>query len=152
MDPAFRVLTDQLDAKFRELIAMPSLVAGDVPDDTPIGGVYLFSENGVPMYAGRTKRRLSVRIRNHFSAAPDCPFAWLLTRETTGLRRTYRKEGSRTDLLSRPEFVRVYQEQKNRIRNMHVRYVGEADPLRQTLLEIYTAVVSRAKHNDFDTH
>lgn len=152
MDPAFRILTEQLDAKFRHLMAMSPILAGDVPDSTPVGGVYLFSENDVALYAGRTKRRLCVRIRNHFGTAPDCPFAWLLARELTGLRPTYRKEGSRTDLLSRPDFLRVYQEQKRRIRAMHVRYVEETDPLRQTLLEVYTAVVSRAKHNDFDTH
>ena len=35
---------------------------------------------------------------------------------------------------------------------MDVRYVEEADPLRQTLLEVYTAVSSKSKYNDFDTH
>ena len=152
MDPSFRSLTEQLDAKFRLLMAMSPLAASEVPNDTPKGGVYLFSENGVHLYAGRTKRKLCVRIRNHFSTAKDCPFAWLLAREITGHRPTYRKEGSRTDLLSRPDFLLVYQEQKARIRRMDVRYVAESDPLRQTLLEIYTAVVSCAKHNDFDTH
>lgn len=131
---------------------MEPIVAEDIPTDTPVGGIYLFSERDAPMYAGRTKRMISVRIRNHFSTAPDCPFAWLLAREATGLQPTYRKEGSRGNLLSQPDFARVYQEQKDRIRRMHVRYVGEADPLRQALLEIYTAVVSRTKHNDFGTH
>lgn len=152
MDPVFSGLTDQLDAKYRALIAMEPLVAEAVPGDTPTGGVYLFSEHGVHLYAGRTKRKLCVRIRNHFSSAPDCPFAWLLAREITGLRATYRQKGSRKDLLSQPEFARVYQAQKARIRKMQVRYVEESDPLRQTLLEIYTAVVARAKHNDFDCH
>ncbi len=152
MDPTFAILTEQLDAKYRRLMAMAPVVAEQVPRNTPVGGIYLFSENDVPLYTGRTKRRLSVRIKNHFSTAPDCPFAWLLAREQTGFRATYRKEGSRTHLLTQPEFLRVYQEQKLRIRKMHVRYVEEPDPLRQTLLEVYTAVVSRAKHNDFDTH
>jgi hypothetical protein len=35
---------------------------------------------------------------------------------------------------------------------MHVQYVHEPDPLRQALLEIYVAVVTGAKYNDFDTH
>lgn len=82
----------------------------------------------------------------------DCPFAWLLTREITGFKPTYRTTGSRKELLTRPDFFRVYEECKKRIRKMHVRYVHEPDPLRQTLLEVYTAVVSQAKHNDFDTH
>ena len=152
MNPAFRSLTEQLDAKFQSLMNMAPVVAEKVPDDTPKGGVYLFSEGNIHLYAGRTKRKLSVRIRNHFSAAPDCPFAWLIAREITGHRATYKKEGSRKDLLLRPDFLRIYQDAKKRIGKMHVRYVGEAVPLRQTLLEVYTVVVSSAKHNDFDTH
>jgi hypothetical protein len=152
MNPEFRSLTDQLDEKFRLLINMTPFTAEDIPEDTPTGGVYLFSENGVHLYAGRTKRKLSVRIRSHFGAAPDCPFAWQIAREITGHRATYRKEGSRKDLLSRPDFRLIYDEAKRRIRKMDVRYVGEAEPLRQALLEIYTAVGSSARHNDFDTH
>jgi hypothetical protein len=36
--------------------------------------------------------------------------------------------------------------------NMDLRYVKEADPARQALLEIYASVVLRKKVNDFDTH
>lgn len=39
-----------------------------------------------------------------------------------------------------------------RIRKMDVRFVEEADPLRQTLLEIYIAVSANSRYNDFDTH
>ena len=39
-----------------------------------------------------------------------------------------------------------------RVGRMHVRYVSEPEPLRQALLEIYVAVVTAAKYNDFDTH
>ena len=35
---------------------------------------------------------------------------------------------------------------------MHVRYVHEPEPLRQALLEIYVAVVTRAEYNSFETH
>ena len=35
---------------------------------------------------------------------------------------------------------------------MNVRYVHEKDPVRQALLEIYVAVATEAKYNDFDTH
>jgi hypothetical protein len=152
MNSKFQSLTEHLDANFRSLMEMSPVVAEEVSRNTPIGGVYLFSENDVPLYAGRTKRKISVRIRSHFNTAPDCPFAWLLARQATGRFRTYQKEGSRTNLLSQPDFYSAYLEAKRRIRRMHVRYVGEADPLRQTLLEIYTAVAADAKYNDFDTH
>jgi|ERR1035438_3174238 hypothetical protein len=152
MDAAFRLLTERLDAKFRLLMKMVPVLAEDIPDDSPKGGVYLFSEYGSHLYAGRTKGKLATRIRSHFGSALDCPLAWQIARERTGHRATYKKEGSRKDLLARPDFRRIYDESKQRIRKMQVRYVEEADPLRQALLEIYTAVVSGAKHNDFDTH
>ena len=43
---------------------------------------------------------------------------------------------------------------KQRISNMYIRYIGESDPIKQTLLEIYVAFMTNtnAKYNDFDTH
>jgi hypothetical protein len=152
MNPAFQSLTEQLEAKFRLLMNAVPVAAEDIPDVTPIGGVYLFSENGIYLYTGRTKRKLSRRIRDHFSTALDCPFAWQMAREITGRRATYKKLGSRKDLLSQPDFRRIYDESKQRIRKMHVQYVEESEPLRQALLEIYAAVVTNSLHNDFDTH
>ena len=35
---------------------------------------------------------------------------------------------------------------------MDLRFVDEADPIRQALLEIYVAVVLGTPYNDFDTH
>ena len=51
-----------------------------------------------------------------------------------------------------PDFMKAYDDARKRIRNMHVRYVSELDPVRQTLLEIYVAVATDAEYNDFDTH
>ncbi|HWA26458.1 MAG TPA: hypothetical protein VG734_12430 [Lacunisphaera sp.] len=150
--PDFLALTAQLDLKFSRLMALKPIVAEQVPTDTPLGGVYLFSENNVALYAGRTKRKIGVRIRSHFNTAPDCAFAWLLARDVTGFKATYRTADSRIELLKRPAFRAAYDAAKLRIRKMHVRYVHEADPLRQTLLEVYVAVVAQAKHNDFETH
>lgn len=41
---------------------------------------------------------------------------------------------------------------KSRIARMSIRYVEESDPVAQALLEIYVAVVLKAKYNDFDNH
>ena len=131
---------------------MNPVIAHDVPSGTPVGGVYLFSEGTTHLYAGRTKRRVAVRIRSHFSTAPDCPLAWLLAREATGRMATYKGEGSRRALLADETFKGAYKDAKNRIRKMTVRYIGESDPVKQALLEIYVAVATGAKYNDFDTH
>jgi hypothetical protein len=152
MNSKFPEVIEALDEKWQELMGMEPLVARNVQADTPVGGVYLFSEDGVHMYAGRTKQMIGVRIKDHFGTALDCPFAWLLAREATGKRATYTQSGSRKTLLADQIFRATYDNAKHRIREMHVRYVHEADPLRQVLLEIYVAVASSAKYNDFDTH
>ena len=41
---------------------------------------------------------------------------------------------------------------KARIRDMNVRFVAEADPTRQALLEIYAATVLNTPYNDFENH
>jgi len=152
MNKRFSDLVEVLEGKWQALLTMAPVIAAQVPNDTPVGGVYLFSENGKHLYAGRTKRRIAARIRYHFSAASDCPFAWLLAREATGRRATYRAHGSRKALLTEPAFRAEYERAKDRIRRMHIRYVHEPDPLRQTLLEIYVAIAAGARYNDFDTH
>jgi hypothetical protein len=148
----FRALVDALRPKCEALLEMRPVVASEIPRGTPVGGVYLFLDGSTHLYVGRTKRSIAVRIRNHFSTAPDCPFAWLLAREVTGKKATYKSDGSRKALLADPAFKAVYERAKNRIRKMNVRNVHEADPTGQALLEIYVAVTTKARYNDFDTH
>jgi len=152
VDKSFQVLVEGLHQKYMALTSMPHVSVDTAPADTPTGGVYLFSEHGIPLYAGRTKRKIRDRLKNHVCTSDDCPFAWRLAREATGMMPSYRKEGSRSQLLKNPVFKKQYENAKKRIRKMEVRYVGEDNPLKQALLEIYVAVVSMAKHNDFDTH
>lgn len=152
MNEQFRAIVEALHGKYEALIAREPVRADGMPKDSPIGGVYLFSEGGTHLYAGRTKRQIRVRVRYHFSTAPDCPFAWLLARASTGRKATYKQEGSRKALLADPGFRAEYDRAKQRIRAMSVRWVGEADPTTQALLEVYVAVATSARYNDFDTH
>lgn len=152
MHHEFQRIVEELEEKWQQLIAMRPVIANEISRSTPVGGVYLFSENMQHLYVGRTKRSIAVRIRNHFSTAPDCPFAWLLAREITNKKATYTRAGSRKALLSESAFKAEYDRAKERIRQMDVRFVHEPDPLKQTLLEIYVAVAANAKYNDFDTH
>jgi hypothetical protein len=153
MDDKFKPLIEGLHKKHEALIAMPPVTIATAPNGGPVGGAYLFLEKGIPLYAGRTKRRIRTRLKEHGGTATDGPFAWHLVRAKTGSTRApYTKEGSRHHLLSQPGFKRAYEEAKTQIRKMDARFVGEPDPLKQALLEIYVAVVPWAKFNDFDTH
>jgi len=153
MDKRFKALIAGLQKKYESLLSMAPVTVDTAPSDCPVGGVYLFSERGKHLYAGRTKRKIKTRLKGHVSTAKDCPFAWHLAREKTGITKaTYKKKGSRNHLLTQPAFKQAYDDAKKRIRKMAVRFVGEPDPLKQALLEIYVAVASGAKFNDFDTH
>jgi hypothetical protein len=151
VDKNFYKLLEGLHKKYELLISMVPVTVDTVPPDAPNGGVYLFSENGSNMYAGRTKHKINDRLKNHVSTADDCPFAWRLACDKTGKKANYQKGNTRKDLLKDPTFKKEYEVAKRRIRQMQVRFVGESDPVAQALLEIYVAIVSGALHNHFDT-
>jgi hypothetical protein len=80
-------------------------------------------------------------------------FAFRLARIETGqLKATYKAEGSRDALMLDPVFRAAFESGKARIREMDVRFVEEADPVRQALLEVYVAIALATPHNDFATH
>jgi hypothetical protein len=80
-------------------------------------------------------------------------FAFRLARESTGcVHATYNRKGSRSDLMDDPAFRDAFKAAKNRVRQMEVRFVEEADAIRQAILEIYVAVSLETPYNDFDNH
>ncbi len=130
-----------------KLSALPTVMPGP--------GIYLFSEGKRHLYVGRAKNvkeRLRLHCRpssSHYSAT----FAFRLARKATGkLKASYTRAGSRAKLLGDKELSKAFDRAKERIRQMDIRFVAEADPLKQTLLEIYAAVALKTPYNDFETH
>jgi hypothetical protein len=157
MDEAFNRYIEALHPAFERLVAMPPVTIAALPRDAPLQCVYLFSEAGRHLYVGRTRRQsLRQRLRQHSIDSAQhnqAVFAFKIAREVTGhLHAGYTPTDSRTALCADPEFAKVFLEAKRRVRQMEIRYVEERDPLRQTLLEIYVAVVLKTPYNDFDTH
>ena len=153
MHAKFKDCIEGLDVRLQELMQMPPVTMEKPLRDSPVGGIYLFSENDKHLYVGRTKRRVSQRLRQHVSKADDCPLAFRLARKTTQKEEaSYSSKGGRKELLQDPDFKKAYEDAKNRIRKLDVRWVAEPDPVRQALLEIYVSVALEAEYNDFDTH
>ena len=104
---------------------------------------------------GRTntiRKRLQTHCRPS-SGHNSATFAFRLARQITGQTiATYTEKGSRSDLQNDPEFGSIFIAQKERVRNMSVRYVSEPDPMKQALLEMYVSVSLATPHNDFDNH
>jgi hypothetical protein len=153
MDNEFITIIEHLEKKYTILKNMTAVKLLDVPKDCPVGGVYLISENGGDLYAGRTKRSIKTRLKDHIGTAPDCPLAWRLTRKNLNLPTAdYQKANTRKSLLTKPDIKKEYNSAKKRVQTMEVRYVDETDPIKQALLEIYVAFKTKAPFNDFATH
>ena len=155
MDDAFKQFAETLHPSFERLMKMTPLKMSALPTRLPEKCIYLLSEEANHLYVGRT-RRLRNRLGQHSIAGAQhnqAVFAFRLAREMTGrTAASYSAEGSRTALSADPAFSEAFSQAKARVRNMDLRYVEEADPLRQALLEIYVSVVLGTKYNDFDTH
>lgn len=146
-------LHEQLSTHLEKLLTCPP-VADRRTIPRGVAGIYLFSENGIDLYVGRS-RKLRGRILGHSkpSSKPNqAHFAVHLAREAylaehgVQPRRPFREDAS---------FMRHFAEAKQRINAMDVRYVltpnSPMDAF-HAVLEIYVALVRRAKFNDFATH
>ena len=156
MHPNFAEVIKSLHASFEELIASTPSSAGELPRGMPLSGIYLFSETGKHLYVGRSRnmrRRYGLHTRpsaQHNQAS----FAFLLTRESTGMIVPSYKSGgkSRAGLAKTPDFVKEFTHAKLRVRSMDYRFVEEMNSTRQALLEIYCAVALGTPYNTFSTH
>ena len=151
MDPRFAALTDRLAPKLKKLLE--ALRYGELPLDMPEKGIYLYSRGKKHLYIGRSNV-LRKRYYRHFQSKYGATFAFLLARKATGRHTPAYQKGadSREGLLSDPAFAEAIRTAKLQMREMDYRYVEETDQVRQTLLEVYCAVVLQTPFNDFGTH
>ena len=124
----------------------------------PSKGVYVFYENGQPMYVGRTgessKQTMRERIGQHTrdgSRSNQATFAFQLLQEKLGVQTGHGAP------LTREAFAEAHKagfiEQKRRVRKMEVRAVEVEDSVVQTIFEVYAALtLGTTRYNSFDTH
>src|SRR3974390_2543616 len=120
-----KVIAD-VKQKFDDLKASVKCCVSSLPKNMPSAGIYLFSEDGIPLYVGRTnnlRKRLQYHTRNNHNQAT---FAFLLARHQTGnLKASYQAKGLRQDLLSDPKFRAAFDAARQRIREMDVQFAEE---------------------------
>ena len=154
MNTKFKKLVEMLEQKYQQLIRMTPVKYGDLPRNLPKRAIYLFSENGEYLYVGRTNN-LRNRLRDHCSPSSrhsSAAFAFRIARHDTGLKATYKSEGSRASLSQHPKFGPAFVNAKLRVGSMDIRYIEESNPVKQALLEIYVATVLETPYNDFENH
>jgi len=149
MNEEFKAHVDSLHEKYLILINAKPYASGDT---LPKSGVYMFMENGVVVYIGRSDS-IPKRYHQHRRKSSDfnsASFAVRLAREKT---KNFRKNGKTLKKLKEDaEFVNAFNLAKAKIRLMEFRAVAESDPTCQALLEIYCAIATNAKHNSFENH
>lgn len=155
MHAAFAALIDSLEPKLKILAGMKPVRFQQLPGDIPKRGVYLFSEGKKHLYVGRTNN-VRKRLQNHCrpsSSHYSATLAFRIARsETKMLRASYRQTGSRDELCRDPVFGPAFVSAKARVASMDIRFVEEAGPVRQALLEIYAATILKTRFNDFENH
>jgi hypothetical protein len=155
MNEKFKSYIESLEPAYRRLLGMRASTIANLPKEVPEAGVYLISENGNPIFVGRTNRmrsRLKEQCRlssNHNTAS----LAFKIARKATIHKKaTYTSDNSREALEKDASFKAEFEFVKQRLSDMEVKFIEETDPLRQCLLQIYVALATGAKYNDFDTH
>jgi len=155
MNPVFATLVESLEPALQNLVGMQPVTAASLPRSMPEQGIYLFSDGTKHLYVGRSnniRQRISLHCRPS-SQHNQATFAFRMARYQTGrIEAAYTTSGSRSELVNDPEFGPTFTECKARIRHFNLRFVEEADPTRQALLEIYVATVLRTQFNDFENH
>lgn len=154
MNERFAKIVEALEPTFQKLVQMTPLRVDQISGVVPERGIYLFSEGPTHLYVGRTNS-LKKRIQNHGRAGNThhkATFAFRIARLETGIKATYKSEGSRDELEKDPTFGPAFVAAKARIRGMDLRFVEEQDPTRQALLEIYAATVLETPFNDLENH
>lgn len=154
MNQEFQSYVDELPILFEELIKKPLLAIKD-HKDVPKMGIYVFYENGEPLYVGRTNR-MKTRIQEH--ARPSSPynsasFAFLIAKKEAANKGINIKRPSK-DLVNNSEFDKIHKETKGRVSNMLVRFIEIKDQVSQTLFEVYASIELKTVHkfNKFDNH
>lgn len=149
----FEVIVSQLPDLLRELLACPPHFVGTRPAVPHVSGVYLFSEEGHPLYVGRTRdcnRRLAEHTRPS-SGQNSAPFAFNLTRRQL-LASGQQVVGTRAQIaaLGGDQFA----EAKQRVWRMEFRFVEVRDPALSTIFEVYASLALRTEgeYNLFETH
>ena len=124
----------------------------------PAKGVYVFYEEGTPMYVGRvgntSKQTMRGRIRQHTIPSAkhnQAVFAFKLLQETLGVSTGHGAELSRAALAEQHE--REFKDMKQRVHNMEVWAVAISNSVTQAVFEIYASLaLNTTKYNNFDTH
>ena len=153
----FDDIVASMAALLKELRDSPPYVAPKY-SGLPKKGIYVFYEDGKPIYVGRvgkaSKQTIRSRIGQHTrpsSGHNQATFAFRLLQEDLDVVTGHGAPLTRQALAEK--HADKFREMKQRVRNMMVRAVEIEDSPTQAVFEVYAALVlGTTRHNNFDTH
>jgi len=153
VDDNFRALVDKLPILMFQL-SNAQLRPWNNLGELPLKGIYVFYEDNVPIYVGRTNR-IRKRIKEHgqmCSGHNKAPFAFNLAKKEAivlGIELTVTRDMLNQDTA----FVVLFLNAKKRVSNMSLRVVEIHDPIVQTLFEVYASMELKTnEYNSFENH
>jgi hypothetical protein len=155
MKGKFKEIVDKFPGLLNELQNSPSFTRDELKS-TLDQGIYVFYENDIPMYVGRSGRegRFKTRILEHSrpsSGHNKATFAFMIAKEEADTLAMDTQK-SRDDLQDEPEFVKLYTKAKERVSKMRLMVKENNDPIAQTLFEVYAALELNTPYNEWGTH
>ncbi|HEY2662532.1 MAG TPA: GIY-YIG nuclease family protein [Caulobacteraceae bacterium] len=149
LDDRFADITFGLHDQLDRLLAQPARTFESFSETEPQGGVYLFTEHGRHLFAGRTSR-LYQRLLNHCRGSTSENRSLLklslIVEDTVFLARPMRK-AAWSDVSRLPGFTEAFARAKNRVQMMDIRFIEERDDLAQLLLEVYCKAVLKTPNS-----
>lgn len=128
-DTDFQNLVKQLPHKLESLVDSELRPWNDL-GSLPQKGIYVFCENNLPIYVGRTNRMRN-RLKEHgrqSSGHNKAPFAFNIAKKEA-IRLGLNVGLSRSDLENNPDFVPLFQTAKQRVSEMSVRVISIDDQI-----------------------
>ena len=156
---SFEHIIDTMPLLLNELNNKPifkkaEITAGQA--SVPKKGIYVFFENGRPIYVGRSnniKQRLNGHC-NQWSDRFSATFAFRLAiKEYESKYQKSTKGIRRQDLENDKDFKIIFNEAKLRVAKMGIKAVDIDNPITQTIFEVYAAMkLGTSEFNSFDNH
>jgi hypothetical protein len=148
----FDAYVSKLEGLFAQLVSSAKLPLSEAQYLPNAPGCYALLEEGKYLYVGIGKN-VRRRIKNHLAGrAEQSAFAFRLARIKIDAPVTYRREGGRSDLITRPEFIEAMRLTTERVRAMSAQVVTIDDPSLLYLFEFYAAKCLDTPYNDFNMH
>ena len=150
----FQTAIETMPEILATLLAAPKLGVAKRLEIPLKPGVYLFSEDGVPIYVGQT-RKLRNRYDQHTGIENEhnqASFAFLIAKDAAR-RAGLVVKGKRKELQADPSFAPHFISAKQRVASMQFQFYVDDDPIRRSLFEIYAALkLETESYNSFETH